>query len=291
MASGSCGGRLPRNTRMPRLLASRTMDCIPLTAGPTLRASPSIRSLAPSISRSTSKPAPASTRDNRARASVDRLAALALIAHGRRLVGQRLVSASSSRRGMTNSDRRGTVPSSDSDRGSALRRAVMLSPNATNRVALIRGGAVTVSGNVHDAVRWRASVATHRTIEMPTGNIPPLAWRAGDRHRRRSGGASRLAVDRHRRLAVERLDGHRLRAGHLDGGGFNWEEAAACSAYWGWRTAGSPSPQPTQSFPGHAGVCLTVDPSPLKQETRLLVWQETLLVWQQPGIRQARQAA
>jgi len=39
----------------------------------------------------------------------------------------------------------------------------------------MRGGGVTVRVNVQDAVRWRASVATHSTLEVPTGNIPPLA--------------------------------------------------------------------------------------------------------------------
>jgi len=51
----------------------------------------------------------------------------------------------------------------------------MLSPNATNLVRLIFGGAVTVTVNVHDAVRCRASVARHVIVELPTGNIPPLA--------------------------------------------------------------------------------------------------------------------
>jgi hypothetical protein len=58
------------------------------------------------------------------------------------------------------------------DRGSP---SVMLSPNATNRVAEIRGGSVTVTLKLHDASRWRASVAVHMTVVEPLMKVAPLA--------------------------------------------------------------------------------------------------------------------
>jgi hypothetical protein len=51
----------------------------------------------------------------------------------------------------------------------------MLSPNATNFVARILGGAVTVIANVHESVRCRLSVAVHVTVLEPTENVDPLA--------------------------------------------------------------------------------------------------------------------
>jgi hypothetical protein len=50
----------------------------------------------------------------------------------------------------------------------------MLSPNATNFVARILGGAVTVIENVHVSVRCRLSVAVQVTVLEPTEKIDPL---------------------------------------------------------------------------------------------------------------------
>jgi hypothetical protein len=49
----------------------------------------------------------------------------------------------------------------------------MLSPNATNRVRLIRGGCWTTTLKVHESVRCLPSVAVQRTAVVPTGNIDP----------------------------------------------------------------------------------------------------------------------
>jgi hypothetical protein len=43
----------------------------------------------------------------------------------------------------------------------------MLSPKATKRVAVIVGGAITVTPNVHDAARCRVSVAVQVTVVEP----------------------------------------------------------------------------------------------------------------------------
>jgi len=51
----------------------------------------------------------------------------------------------------------------------------MLSPNPMNFVTVSRGGAVTVTCRVQDAVRLWASVAVHVTVVVPTGNVDPLA--------------------------------------------------------------------------------------------------------------------
>lgn len=50
----------------------------------------------------------------------------------------------------------------------------MLSPNPTNFVSLIRGGAVTVTANEQLAVRLRVSVAVHVTVVAPTLNVDVL---------------------------------------------------------------------------------------------------------------------
>src|SRR5437773_2792974 len=50
----------------------------------------------------------------------------------------------------------------------------MLSPNATNRVAVIRGGAVTTTANEHVAVRLSASTALQVTFVGPIGRIAGL---------------------------------------------------------------------------------------------------------------------
>ena len=51
----------------------------------------------------------------------------------------------------------------------------MLSPKATKLVAVILGGTVTVTVNVHVSVRCRESVAVHVTVLGPTGKIDPIA--------------------------------------------------------------------------------------------------------------------
>ena len=51
----------------------------------------------------------------------------------------------------------------------------MLSPNATKRVALIRGGGCTVTVNVQASVRLCASVAVHVTTVDPIGKLSALA--------------------------------------------------------------------------------------------------------------------
>ena len=48
--------------------------------------------------------------------------------------------------------------------------SVMLSPNATKRVAESRGTRVTVTWNAHDADWARVSRALHVTLVDPTGN-------------------------------------------------------------------------------------------------------------------------
>ena len=53
--------------------------------------------------------------------------------------------------------------------------AVMLSPKATKRVTVSRGGMFTVTPNWQDAVRCRESVAVHVTLVAPIGNVVPLA--------------------------------------------------------------------------------------------------------------------
>jgi hypothetical protein len=50
----------------------------------------------------------------------------------------------------------------------------MLSPNATNRVAPIRGGAVTITANEQASVRLSASVALQTTLVDPIGNVDGL---------------------------------------------------------------------------------------------------------------------
>jgi hypothetical protein len=51
----------------------------------------------------------------------------------------------------------------------------MLSPNATNLVARIFGGAVMVIENEHESVRCRLSVAVQATLLEPTEKVDPLA--------------------------------------------------------------------------------------------------------------------
>jgi hypothetical protein len=51
----------------------------------------------------------------------------------------------------------------------------MLSPNATNRVALIRGGAVTITANEQASLRLSASTALQVTLVDPIGNVEGLA--------------------------------------------------------------------------------------------------------------------
>jgi hypothetical protein len=51
----------------------------------------------------------------------------------------------------------------------------MLSPKATNLVTAMVGGGTTVTANVHDARRCRASVAVQVTVVAPKGNSDPLA--------------------------------------------------------------------------------------------------------------------
>src|SRR5436190_19109532 len=53
--------------------------------------------------------------------------------------------------------------------------AVMLSPNATNFVALILGGPATATPKLHDAACCRASRAAQVTVVVPTLNGVPLA--------------------------------------------------------------------------------------------------------------------
>jgi len=50
----------------------------------------------------------------------------------------------------------------------------MLSPNAMKRVAPIRGGAVTTTGNEQLAVRLSESVAEQTTLVVPIGNVEGL---------------------------------------------------------------------------------------------------------------------
>jgi len=51
--------------------------------------------------------------------------------------------------------------------------AVMLSPNATNRVTVSVGGATTVIANEHGSVRCSASVAVQLTVVCPMANADP----------------------------------------------------------------------------------------------------------------------
>jgi hypothetical protein len=51
----------------------------------------------------------------------------------------------------------------------------MLSPNATNRVARIRGGITTVIVKLHELVRCSASVTEQLTVDAPSGNVDPDA--------------------------------------------------------------------------------------------------------------------
>jgi hypothetical protein len=51
----------------------------------------------------------------------------------------------------------------------------MLFPNATNFVAPIFGGDVTVTVKLHDADRKSASVAVHVTVEAPRTKSAPLS--------------------------------------------------------------------------------------------------------------------
>jgi hypothetical protein len=51
----------------------------------------------------------------------------------------------------------------------------MLSPNATYRVTDVRGGAVTVTMKLHDAVCRIASTARHVIGVDPIGKLVPLA--------------------------------------------------------------------------------------------------------------------
>jgi NADH dehydrogenase FAD-containing subunit len=66
----------------------------------------------------------------------------------------------------------------------------MLSPNAANRVVVIVGGAWTVTPNVHDAARCRASVAVQVTVVDP---IAKSVWLAGV-HETVTGGAPLVGV-------------------------------------------------------------------------------------------------
>src|SRR5438093_1729830 len=68
--------------------------------------------------------------------------------------------------------------------------SVMLSPNATNRVAPRTGITSTVTLNVHMSVRCRASVATHVVVVLPTENDEPL----GGVHTTDTGAAPPVAV-------------------------------------------------------------------------------------------------
>src|SRR5206468_7039584 len=52
--------------------------------------------------------------------------------------------------------------------------SLMLSPNAMNRVALIRGGAVTTMANEQLSVRFSASVTLQVTLVDPIGKIEGL---------------------------------------------------------------------------------------------------------------------
>jgi hypothetical protein len=49
----------------------------------------------------------------------------------------------------------------------------MLSPNATNRVAVNRGGLVMVTVNVHEEDFLFASTAEQVTLVVPSGNVAP----------------------------------------------------------------------------------------------------------------------
>src|SRR5262245_12702761 len=51
--------------------------------------------------------------------------------------------------------------------------SVMLSPNATYRVAPMRGTASTVTVKVQRSVRCIASVATQADVELPSGKLEP----------------------------------------------------------------------------------------------------------------------
>ena len=51
---------------------------------------------------------------------------------------------------------------------------VMLSPNATNLVRVMRGGLVTVMLKTQESVRCSASTAVHVTVVDLTGNSEPL---------------------------------------------------------------------------------------------------------------------
>jgi hypothetical protein len=53
---------------------------------------------------------------------------------------------------------------------------VMLSPNATKRVAEIFGGTTTVTVNPQESDRLSASFAVHATDVVPTGKLVPLSW-------------------------------------------------------------------------------------------------------------------
>jgi hypothetical protein len=66
----------------------------------------------------------------------------------------------------------------------------MLSPNATNVVALIFGGTVTMTLNEQDAVTLFPSVAVHATGVAPTLNTDPV----GGAHSTLVGGVPPLAV-------------------------------------------------------------------------------------------------
>ena len=50
----------------------------------------------------------------------------------------------------------------------------MLLPKAMKFVADRRGGAVTVTMNVHASVRCAASMVVQATVEAPSGNTVPL---------------------------------------------------------------------------------------------------------------------
>jgi hypothetical protein len=52
--------------------------------------------------------------------------------------------------------------------------AVMLSPNARNRVTAIFGGASTVTANVQLLVRCPASVEAQETVVVPIANVDGL---------------------------------------------------------------------------------------------------------------------
>ena len=62
---------------------------------------------------------------------------------------------------------------SDEPTGNVTSPAVMLSPNARKRVFDNCASLDTVTGNSHEAVRFKESVAVHFTSVMPIGKVSP----------------------------------------------------------------------------------------------------------------------